>query len=202
MSQGQSKSWQPAVGIPNDSKPTALFALAKPNVGLGVILVVLGMLFFLLFITYASRMQLGDWHPLPEPRILWLNTVLLVFSSCAFRWAKLAWSRSAIHTVYKTLLAAGILAFLFLAGQLLAWQQIRSSGYLLEGNPATSFFYLITLVHGLHVAAGLVAWFRTWVRFVRGNSVLGIRIGIELCALYWHFLLVVWLIFYGLMLST
>jgi cytochrome c oxidase subunit III len=91
---------------------------------------------------------------------------------------------------------------LFLAGQLVAWQQIRSSGYLLEGNPATSFFYLITLIHGLHLIGGLVAWVRIFVRFIHGNSLLQIRVSIELCAIYWHFLLVVWLIFYGLMLST
>ncbi|MGH8500073.1 MAG: cytochrome c oxidase subunit 3 [Methylococcales bacterium] len=160
------------------------------------------MLFSLLLVAYTSRMQISDWRPLPEPGILWLNTGVLMLSSAALQWAKSAWRRGAFGVLRKALLSAGILAGLFLAGQLFAWRQIQSSGFLLEGNPATSFFYLITLIHGLHLVGGLVAWFRTFVRFLRGKSLLGIRISIELCTVYWHFLLVVWLIFYGLMLST
>ncbi len=202
MTSAKSKSWLPVEGIPDDRNPAGLFALSKPKFGLGVILAVVTMLFFLLFVAYVSRMQLSDWHPLPDPEILWLNTGILMLSGAALQWAKVAWRRGAFSAVRKALLSAGILSGLFLAGQLLAWQQIQSSGFLLEANPATSFFYLITLVHGLHLAGGLVAWFRTLVRFLRGNSLLRIRISIELCAVYWHFLLVVWLIFYGLMLST
>lgn len=202
MTRAKSKSWLPAEGIPDDPIPTGLLALAKPKFGLGVILAVVTMLFALLFVAYASRMQFTDWHPLPEPSILWLNTGVLILASAALQWAKMAWSHGAFGAVRLALLSAGILSGLFLAGQLLAWRQIRSSGYLLEGNPATSFFYLITLVHGLHLVGGLGAWLRTFVRVLNGNSLLRIRISIELCAVYWHFILVVWLIFYGLMLST
>ncbi len=202
MSRNRTKSWMPAVGIPPERDPPAFLAAPRAKLGLRIILAVVTMLFFLLLVAYTSRMQIADWRPLPEPGILWLNTGLLMLSSAALQWTKTAWRRGSFGGVRYALLSAGLLAVLFLAGQLLAWQQIRSSGYLLEGNPATSFFYLITLVHGLHLIGGLAAWLSTFVRFVRGNSLLRIRINIELCAVYWHFLLVVWLIFFGLMLST
>ncbi|MGH8548701.1 MAG: cytochrome c oxidase subunit 3 [Methylococcales bacterium] len=202
MKQGKSKSWMPVAGIPDELDPAGLIALPKPKFGLGVILVVVTMLFFLLLVAYTSRMQITDWHPLPEPGILWLNTGFLMLSSASLQWAKIAWGHGAFSGVRNAMLAAGILTGLFLAGQLIAWQQIRSSGYLLAGNPATSFFYLITLIHGLHLVGGLVAWLKTFVRFIHGNSLLRIGINIDLCAVYWHYLLVVWLIFYCLMLST
>lgn len=192
----------PVVGIPEDPVPKGWLGLPKSKLGLGVILAVVTMIFFLLLIAYTSRMQITDWHPLPEPRILWLNTGVLVLGSAFMQWAKIAWSHGEFTVVRYALLLAGSMTVLFLAGQLLAWQQIRSSGYLVSGNPATSFFYLITLVHGLHLIGGLVAWLRAFMRFIRGIALLRIGLNIELCAVYWHFLLVVWLIFYGLMLST
>jgi cytochrome c oxidase subunit 3 len=202
MNSGKSKSWMPTAGIPEEPNISWLFVLPKSKFGLGVILAVVTMLFFLLLVAYTSRMQIEDWRPLPEPAILWLNTGMLILASAFLQGAKINWGRGAFRAVRYTLLSAGILTGLFLAGQLIAWQQIRSSGYFLAGNPATSFFYLITLIHGLHLVGGLVAWFRTFVRFLQGVSLLRIGVNIELCAVYWHFLLGVWLVFYGLMLST
>ena len=198
----KSRSWVPFEGIPEERGPGGWVALSKPKFGLRVILAVVTMVFSLLLVAYVSRMQIGDWRPLPEPSILWLNTLLLVFSDGALEWGKRLWERGNFVRVRMALLAAGLFGFCFLAGQLVAWRQIHDSGYLLEGNPATSFFYLITLVHGLHLVGGLVAWLRTYLRFNSGTALLKIRGSIELCALYWHFLLVVWLVFYGLMLST
>ncbi len=65
-------------------------------------------------------------------------------------------------------------------------------------NPASSFFYLITAVHGLHLAGGLVALARAALRSARGGAAL--RLSIELCATYWHFLLIAWLVLFALLL--
>ena len=202
MDQRTPKSWVPAEGILDNRHFTGVLSLPKPQFGLRVILAVVTMLFFLLFVVYVSRMQIADWHPMPDPGILWLNTALLVLSSAALQWAKTSVDRGEYANARLGFFSGGILTWLFLAGQLIAWQQIRNSGYLLEGNPATSFFYLITLVHGLHLMGGLVAWLKTSILMVRGASLAQIGMSFKLCALYWHFMLVVWLIFYSLMLST
>ncbi|MEO8655488.1 MAG: cytochrome c oxidase subunit 3, partial [Ramlibacter sp.] len=68
-------------------------------------------------------------------------------------------------------------------------------------SAATAFFYLLTAVHGLHVLGGLVAWARASARVWRGSDPAGIRLGIELCATYWHYLLAVWVVLYALLVS-
>ena len=91
------------------------------------------------------------------------------------------------------LIAGGVFAVAFLVGQLLAWQQLNAAGYFLAANPANAFFYLITGVHGLHLLGGLVALGRTTAKVWRGVEVSQVRLSVELCAIYWHFLLLVWL---------
>ncbi len=178
------------------------FFLPRAVLGLRVFLTVVGVLFTLLVVSYADRMSLGDWHPLPEPWLLWPNTVLLILSSIAFQWACTAANRGQIAGVRSGLLAAGVLAFAFLAGQLLAWQQLAASGYYAATNPANAFFYLLTALHGLHLSGGLVAWARTSAKVRRGFEAAEVRLSVELCAVYWHFLLMIWLVVFGLLLFT
>ncbi len=178
------------------------FFLPRAVLGLRVFLVVVGVLFTLFVVAYADRMSLADWRPLPEPWLLWPNTALLILSSIAFQWACAAANRGQIEGVRSGLLAAGILAFAFLAGQLLAWQQLAASGYFAATNPANAFFYLLTALHGLHLSGGLVAWARTSAKVRRGFEAAEVRLSVELCAVYWHFLLMIWLVVFGLLLFT
>jgi cytochrome c oxidase subunit 3 len=97
------------------------------------------------------------------------------------------------------LLAAGISALAFLSGQLLAWRQLTGEGYLLAANPANSFFYVLTGVHGLHLLGGLVALGRTTEKAWRETITERLRLSVELCATYWHFLLIVWLVFLSIL---
>ena len=66
------------------------FSLPTAKLGLGVFLAVVTVLFMLLIIAYAVRMALEDWRPAPPPRLLWLNTGMLVLSSVAMQWAQIA----------------------------------------------------------------------------------------------------------------
>ncbi len=148
------------------------------------------------------RMNLGDWRPLPDPDLLWLNTGVLVLSSIALQWARVAAREGRSDSVRNALLAGGFFAFAFMGGQLLAWQHLIEAGYFAQSNPANGFFYLITGLHVLHLLGGLVVWVKTTVKLLRGVDVARLRLSIELCAVYWHFLLVVWVMLFGLMLST
>ena len=100
------------------------------------------------------------------------------------------------------LLAGGVLTCAFLVGQLLAWQQLDAAGYYLASNPANGFFYLLTAVHAVHVLGGLVAWGRTALRLGKDEDAARLRLGVELCATYWHFLLIVGFVLFGLLLLT
>jgi cytochrome c oxidase subunit 3 len=186
-----------------DLPGTGASAVPAAKIGLGVLLAVVGSLFALFLAAYLMRMHMaGDWSPLPEPTLLWLNTGVLILSSGALHRAQAAANRGQLDRVRTGLQVAGVSALAFLAGQLIAWQQLTAAGYFLASNPANSFFYLITAVHGAHLLGGLVALGRTIARVQRGFEVDQVRLSVELCALYWHFLLVVWLVLFGVLLLT
>lgn len=165
-------------------------------------------MFLLVGAMYLMRMGVGhigfglDWRPTPKPWLLWVNTFVLVLSSVTFQQARIAARRDQTDRVVTLLLTAGMFAFAFLGGQLVVWQQFATQGYFLATNPANSFFYLITTLHGLHLIGGLVAWSYTTVRVWNGVEIARVRQSVELCAVYWHFLLVVWLAFFCLLLVT
>ncbi|MGY4429763.1 heme/copper-type cytochrome/quinol oxidase subunit 3 [Bradyrhizobium sp. F1.13.1] len=164
---------------------------------MGVFLAVVGSLFALFISAYSMRMNMVDWRTLPVPALLWFNTGVLVLSSVALQWAYMAARRDDIDGISIGLCAGGASAITFLVGQLLAWRQLSGAGYFLASNPANSFFYLITAVHGLHLMGGLVALGRTTAKVLRGAEASQIRLSVELCTIYWHFLLLVWLVLVG-----
>ncbi len=172
------------------------------KLGLYVFLAVVTSLFALFISAYVMRMKLGDWRPLPEPDLLWINTGALILSSIALQWARVSAHQEQADRMRVGLLAGGVFALAFMVGQLLAWQQLVDLGYFVNTNPANAFFYLITGLHGLHLLGGLVAWSRTTIKVFGGMEVAKVRLSVELCAIYWHFLLLVWMILFGLMLST
>jgi cytochrome c oxidase subunit 3 len=174
-------------GLIGDFPSTGASSLPAAKIGLGVFLAVVGSLFALLIGAYSG------------PKLLWLNTGVLILSSVALQWAQVAAHRGQMDGVRAGLLAGGASALAFLVGQLLVWQQLTAAGYFLATNPANTFFYLITGVHGLHLLGGLVALGRTIDKVWRGFEVDQVRLSVELCALYWHFLLLVWLFFFSLL---
>ncbi|AZO67972.1 MULTISPECIES: cytochrome c oxidase subunit 3 [unclassified Mesorhizobium] len=174
-------------------------ALPTAKIGLGVFLAVVGCLFALFTSAYFMRMALSDWQALPLPRVLWFNTGVLVLSSIALQCASVAARRGQIDTVRLGLVTAGLTALAFLIGQLVAWRELTADGYLLTANPANSFFYLITGMHGLHILGGLVALSRTTAGAWNGARPERLRLSVELCAMYWHFLLFVWLAIFALL---
>lgn len=189
-------------GVPADLPGTGAPALPAAKLGLGVFLAVAGSLFALFISSYLMRRHMGDWSAPPVPRLLWLNTGVLVASSAALQWSLVAARREQAQEMRTGLLAGGALALVFLAGQLLAWRQLAAAGYFLATNPATSFFYLVTAVHGLHVLGGLVALAATTAKAWRAETAGQVRLSVDLCALYWHFLLVAWLALLMLLMLT
>jgi len=179
-------------------------ALRLPTikVGLGVFLTVATSLFALLISAYHMRMMAADWVTLALPRVLWLNTAVLILAGVAMQWTRSAAQWGQIDNVRIGLIAAGVLTFSFLAGQLWAWQQLNASGYFVTTDPAAAFFYLLTALHGLHLLGGMWVWGRTTVKVLRGVEVAKVRLSVELCTVYWHYLLLVWLVLFAVLLHT
>lgn len=183
-------------------RPAGSF-IPSAKIGLGLFLAVIGALFALLISAYTMRSPMGDWLPVPAPRVLWLNTGLLILSSAALHWAQVSTRKRRLTGVKTGLAAGGIFALAFIFGQLWAWRLLMGDGYFLQSNPANAFFYLMTALHGLHVAGGLVALENTatkvWSDDRKDWPALTLRV--ELCAMYWHFLLLVWLVLFALLMG-
>jgi cytochrome c oxidase subunit 3 len=171
------------------------------KLGLWVFLSVVTILFVLLIAAYGSRMAFEDWRPGPQLGLLWLNTLALLCSSIAMQRAVVMVRLRRIDEARPALLAGGLFALAFLVGQVLAWLQLREMGAFGVTIPSVAFFYLITGLHALHVAGGLVAWGRTAAGVWSEGDAAQVRQSIELCTTYWHFLLGVWLVLFGLLFS-
>ena len=178
---------------------TGASSLPTAKIGLGVFLAVAGSLLVLLVSAYSMRMDMEDWRPLPQPGMLWVNTGVLVLSSLALHCARAAAHRRSPEEMRSLLLAGGVAAVAFMVGQVLVWRQHAAAGYRLATNPADAFFYLITTIHGLHVLGGLIALGRTGAKLRRGATADELRLSVELCATYWHFLLVAWVVLFSVL---
>ncbi|EPC04307.1 hypothetical protein L861_03020 [Litchfieldella anticariensis FP35 = DSM 16096] len=196
------KPWVAETGKTQLPSPVPHFFTA-PRVGLMVFLAVVTSVFALSISAYMMRMEMsGDWRSVPEPGLLWLNTASLVLASVVLQ---IAW-RAATHgnrqRLQRFLIMGGVLTIVFVLGQFVVWQQLSAGGYYMATNPANAFFYMLTALHALHLLGGLAAWGRTVARLRGGAGLARVRASVELCTLYWHFLLVVWIAVFGLILAT
>ena len=184
----------------------ASFPVTPAKVGLGVFLAVATALFALTICAYFMRMMAADWRTFVFPSVLWLNTGMLIASDLAMRSARTAARRTQMDRVRIGLAAAGFCSFAFLVGQVWAWQQLNASGYFagsssggVAAGPANSFFYLFTALHGAHVLGGLWVWGTTTARAWRSTDVARVRLRVELCTVYWRYLLLVWFVLLALL---
>jgi len=199
----QSLNTQPWVSDPEaDAFSGASLDTNSKTVGLTTFLAVATSLFALFISAYTIRMRVADWSPLAEPDLLWVNSAFLVLASIAYHWTRNQAIAGRSAGLKPGLLISGALSILFLLGQLAAWQQLQDAGFYASGNPAYAFFYLLTAVHGLHMLGGLYVWGRSTWRVWTGAEADAVRLSIELCAVYWHFLLLVWIVLFGLLLTT
>ncbi len=196
------KPWVAVPATPDNLAKGREFSLPTVTVGLRVFLGVVTVLFTLLVVSYFDRREFADWRALPEPWLLWLNTGSLIASSIAFQAALAAARRGNLVRVKDGLATGGLFALAFLAGQFLAWQQLVALGYFAQENPANAFFYVLTGLHALHLLGGLVAWARTIAKLRRGVALAQLCLSVELCTVYWHFLLLIWLALFALLIFT
>ena len=144
------------------------------SAGLWAFLVVVTSLFSLFLTAYVMRLSSPDAVAIEMPWQLWVSTVVLTLGSVMMQRGQLN--------------AGGACAMGFLVAQWMAWQALQAANVTLTGNPAASFFYLLTALHGLHVAGGLVAWANVQAAPTPGRS--------AMCARYWHYLLLLWVVLF------
>ena len=162
------------------------------------------MLFVALTSAYIVRSaSASDWQPVAIPKILWLSTALILISSVAIEFSRRSLKEKKEVVYGRWLLITTLLGLGFLASQLIAWRQLVRQGVYVASNPYSSFFYLFTAAHGLHLAGGLFALGYLLVRkgsFGHRLDGESIRLGAtDAVSIYWHFMDVLWIGLFALL---
>ncbi len=148
-----------------------------------------------LFVRQGSA---ADWTHIALPPILYANTLALLLSSATLQMARRAVAAvpsvepRAVRMGLSWLMGTLALGFIFVAGQYEAWRQLAAQGLYLATNPNSSFYYVLTAMHGLHVLAGIAALLFVMSRLAAARAAFR-KSTFEAAATYWHFMGVLWL---------
>lgn len=178
--------------------PSYNSAANRYRVGMWVGLASILMLFTALTSAYIVRAaSSNDWKSLPMPPILLLSTTLIIVSSGTLEVAKRKLKAAAEGSYKSWLLITTALGIGFLVSQLLAWRQLVLQGVYLASHPHSSFFYLLTATHGVHLLGGLMALLYLLLRTRKpldDERFQGKRLAATgAVALYWHFMDALWI---------
>jgi cytochrome c oxidase subunit 3 len=159
---------------------------------------VCGIMMFFAALVSSSIVRRGlganDWRPLEIPPVLWLNTAILLASSVGLTRARRLVSAGDDDGFRHWWGVTTILGLMFLAGQLIAWRQMAEAGLCLATGPSSSFFYVFTAAHGLHLLGGIAALLLVSFRPARRAAGNMTRDTVtRVIAIYWHFLTALWL---------
>ena len=164
------------------------------------------MLFTALSSAYIVRAaSSSDWQPLAMPRILLLSSALLLVSSGTLESARRKLRAGASNAYKSWLLLTVVLGVGFLVSQLIAWRQLAKQGVYIASNPHSSFFYLFTAAHGVHLLGGLTALSYLSLRSrvpLKDNSTMAMakaQAKADAVTLYWHFMDFLWLYLFVLL---
>jgi cytochrome c oxidase subunit III len=168
------------------------------RIGMWVALASILMMFTALSSAYIVRAASSiDWTPLRMPRVLLLSTALILVSSGTLETARRKWKDIGISR--RWLLVTMVLGVGFLASQLFAWRQLVGQGVYLTSNPHSSFFYLLTAAHGLHLLGGLTALAYLGIRNRATQREARSQASADAATLYWHFMDFLWLYLFVLL---
>lgn len=167
------------------------------RLGTWVLLAAVVMLFTSLTSAYIVRAaSANDWQAVPMPRVLWLSTGLIVLSSVTLEVARRQIARESLGTYVKWLLTSAALGSAFLVTQFIAWRQLIKQGLYVSTHPHSSFFYLLTAAHGIHLFGGLIViayLLKRAMRYGNNEPTLSTRASADAATLYWHFMDGLWI---------
>lgn len=181
------------------------FTPARYRIGVWVAIGSILMLFTALTSAYIVRSASGnDWQPIAMPKVLWLSTLLIVISSVTMEVSRRSLKQQHDGRYGRWLIVTVALGLAFLSSQIIAWRQLVRQGVYLAGNPYNSFFYLFTAAHGLHLLGGIMALTYLLLRTRRRRSTIDgelRRVGAaDSATIYWHFMDVLWVALFFLLL--
>ena len=190
---GQMSGLTSGLAAPIDAAPSSSDRRQINRLGLLVGLGGITMLFAAFTSAYIVRSGGGDWAALELPPVLWLSTALILASSLTLELARRAFQRGRLSSFGSWSAATAALGTGFLASQFAAWIALNEAGIYLQSHPKSSFFFVLTGVHGVHLFAGVIALLALFGLAAAGRLVPGRSDAPTLTAIYWHFVGGLWI---------
>ena len=178
------------------------FPISKGQIGLWILLTAIVMLFAGLTSAYIVLRGVPAWQNIALPSLLWPNTVILLLSSVAIDISRRAVRRGDLQSMKRWLVLSGILGLAFLIGQLAAWRQLLNAGVYLPSTLQSSFFYILSGLHGVHLLGGVIAMAVVMVKAIQHKLTASEHEPLKLCALYWHVMDALWIYLFLLLLLS
>jgi cytochrome c oxidase subunit 3 len=192
-------AWPDVNGYGGSGDPPSSFPISKYQIGVWILLGTIVMLFGGLSSAYIVLRGVPDWQNIEVPPVLWLNTAILLASSAAIEGARRSLRHERIGAMKLWIYAGGGFGVAFLAGQFVAWRQLVGAGVYLPSTLHSSFFYLLTGLHAVHLLGGMCAMGYVLAKAVRNRIVVGSDESLKLCATYWHFMDALWVYLFVLL---
>lgn len=142
---------------------------------------------------HIVRQADGDWLIYDLPSMFWYTSGIILVSSGFMQWAYIAAKKDKLEQVKIALTIATALGVLFLFGQLQAWSQLVDQGVFFVGNPAGSFVYIFTGIHGVHLVSGVIYLIYMLISSFRYKVHSKNMLNMEMSATWWHFLGGLWI---------
>jgi cytochrome c oxidase subunit 3 len=172
--------------------PLSSFPLSKERLATWLLLTGITMLFAGLASAYIITSGTPWWESVPLPRLLWLNTFVLLASSVTIERTRQHIQRDRPQAARVWISLTGVLGVGFLLGQLQAWQELIASGVFLQSTLHSSFFFILTGLHGLHLIGGISALAYVWARIFQNRYSSASHEPVSLTTMYWHFMDGLW----------
>lgn len=189
-------------GGDGDGQPGRNRRRPSPNryfTGVAVAIVSILMFFMALASAFLVRKGAsGDWVAVHIPTLLWFNTAILLLSSGTLEMARQRLAKNGAAGFRRLWLVTTVLGVIFLVGQVVAWKQLNRQGIYLASNPASSFFYIFTGAHALHLIGGIAALIYVSLRNFEMAKVTR-SVAAEVTSYYWHFMDALWLFLFALL---
>jgi len=180
------------------------FSPVRYRIGVWVAIGSILMLFVALTSAYIVRSaSANDWKPVAVPKVLWLSTALILISSVTIERSRHFLKQQRDNSYGQWLVLTTVLGLGFLASQVIAWRQLVRQGVYVASNPYSSFFYLFTGAHGLHLLGGIMALSYLLLRTTKKRATVDgelRRVGAaDAVTIYWHFMDVLWVGLFALL---
>jgi len=185
-------------GDEGKKRPNRPSSPARYYTGIAIGIISVLMFFMALASAFLVRKGGSDWVPVHIPALLWVNTIVLLASSGTLELARKRLAQSDVMGFKRFWLVTTVLGAIFLVGQIVAWRILVKQGIYLASNPASSFFYIFTGAHGVHLLGGVGAL----IYVARRNfdtAKITRTVAAEVTSYYWHFMDALWLFLLALM---